>query len=269
MSRSRYVAGLRAVEELLASRSADIRRVYAEYRTPNPRVEAVIGRAREQGVEIQPANRARLQQISGETRHQGIVAEIRRSSSLDEGALRTLVEERLSASPERPLLLLMLDGIQDPHNLGAALRTADAAGVDAVVVPRHGAAGLSPTVSKVAAGAAERVPFATVANVAKVLSWLTEYGVTTIGTSDQAETSLYDCDLAGHTALVMGREHSGLRRIVAERCDQLVSLPMHGSVASLNVSVATGVCLYETLRQRRSTVCHAGEKQHPSRARNE
>lgn len=256
------MAGLRAVEELLANRSSEVRRVYAEYRTPNPRVEAVIARAGEQGIEVQPANRARLQQISGEARHQGIVAEIRRTSTLDESALRTLVENRLSAreSPaavevataaETPLLLLVLDGIQDPHNLGAVLRTADAAGVDAVVVPRHDAAGLTPTVSKVAAGAAERVPFATVANIGKVLAWLTDYGVTIIGTSDKADKSLYDADLARPLALVMGREHSGLRKNVAQRCDSLVSLPMQGTVSSLNVSVATGICLYETLRQRR------------------
>ena len=265
MSKSRFVAGLRAVEELLVNRSSEIRRIFAEYRTPNPRVEAVIARASEQGIEIQPANRARLQQISGEARHQGIVAEIRRTSTLDESALRTLVEKRLSGAsgvalppastgPEEaevPLLLLVLDGLQDPHNLGAVLRTADAAGVDAVVVPRHGAAGLSPTVSKVAAGAAERVPFAAVANVGKVLAWLSDYGVTIIGTSDKAGTTVYDTDLARPLALVMGREHSGLRKNVAERCDNLVSLPMQGTVSSLNVSVATGICLYEALRQRR------------------
>ena len=252
MSKARFVTGLRAVEELLVNRSSEIRRLYAEYRTPNPRVEEVIARAGEQGIEIQPANRARLQQISGEARHQGIVAEIRRTATLDESTLRTLVEKRLSAPAGSPLLLLILDGIQDPHNLGAALRTADAAGVDAVVVPRHGAAGLSPTVSKVAAGAAERVPFAAVANVGKVLAWLAEYGVAIIGTSDKATDSLFDSDLITPLALVMGREHAGLRKNIAERCDQLVSLPMHGAVSSLNVSVATGICLYEVLRQRRT-----------------
>ena len=253
MSKSRFVAGLRAVEQLLVSRTSEIRKVYAEYRTPNPRVEAVIARAAEQGIEIQPANRARLQQISGEARHQGIVAEIRRSTSLDEGALRTLVEERLSATATAPLLLLILDSIQDPHNLGAALRTAEAVGVDAVVVPRHGAAGISPTVSKIAAGAAERVPFASVANIGKVLSWLSEYRVAIVGTSDKASASLFDADLTTPLVLVMGREHSGLRKSIIERCDQIVSLPMHGAVASLNVSVATGICLYEVLRQRRQT----------------
>lgn len=263
MSKARFVTGLRAVEELLMSRSSEIRRLYAEYRTPNPRVEEVIARAGEQGIEIQPANRARLQQISGEARHQGIVAEIRRTATLDESSLRTLIEKRLS-EPVNSLLLLILDGIQDPHNLGAALRTADAAGVDAVVVPRHGAAGLSPTVSKVAAGAAERVPFATVANIGRVLAWLAEYGVAIIGTSDKATDSLFDSDLKKPLALVMGREHSGLRKSVAERCDRLVSLPMHGAVSSLNVSVATGICLYEVLRQRRADspagITHEGDE---------
>lgn len=251
MSGSHYVAGLRAVEQLLATRDADIRRLIAEYRTPNPRVESLVADARARGIEVQSANRARLQQLSGEARHQGVVAEIRRSSQLDEAGLRTLVEARLSQASGEPLLVLVLDGIQDPHNLGACLRTADAAGVDAVVVPRHGAAGMGPTVSKVAAGAAEVLPFAPVGNVGRVLDWLAGYGVMVVGTSDQAETSLFDADLSGPLALVMGREHSGLRRGVAGRCNRLVSLPMRGSVASLNVSVATGICLYEALRQRR------------------
>jgi len=240
---------LRAVEQLLASGSAEVRCVYAEYRTANPRVEALIAKLRDAGIEVHSANRARLRQISGEHRHQGVVAEVRRTILLDESGLRDLVEARLVA--ETPLLLLLLDGVQDPHNLGACLRTADAAGVDAVVVPRHGAAGLGPTVSKVAAGAAETVPFASVANLARVLDWLGDYGVTRIGTSDRAEESLYDVDLRGPVALVMGREEKGLREGIARRCDAQVSLPMQGAIASLNVSVAAGICLYEIVRQRR------------------
>ncbi|MCH8099057.1 MAG: 23S rRNA (guanosine(2251)-2'-O)-methyltransferase RlmB, partial [Proteobacteria bacterium] len=147
-------------------------------------------------------------------------------------------------------LLLVLDGIQEPHNLGACMRTADAAGVDAVIVPRHGAAGLGPTVSKVAAGAAEQLLFAPVANIGRVLAWLTEYGIRVIGTSDKAESSLHEADLTGSVALVMGREHTGLSKRIASRCDTLVSLPMAGVVSSLNVSVATGICLYEIVRQR-------------------
>lgn len=226
-----------------------MRRVFAEYRTANPRVEELIVRARDAGIDVQSANRARLQQISGELRHQGIVAEIRRSTVLDEAGLRSLVEERLADGAA--LLLLVLDGIQDPHNLGACMRTADAAGVDAIVVPRRGAAGLGPAVSKVAAGAAESLPFAQVSNLKKVLDWLQEYGVSCVGTSDRAEKTLFDVELSGSTAFVMGREHTGLGRGVADRCDTLVSLPMLGEVSSLNVSVATGICLYEALRQRR------------------
>lgn len=250
MSKSRYVTGLRAVEQLLAGNAAEVRRICVEYRSANPRVEALVAQAREKGVDVQEANRARLKQMSGEVRHQGIVAEVRRSTQLDEAGLRTLVESRLSETG-RPLLLLVLDGIQDPHNLGACLRTADAAGVDAVVAPRHGAAGLGPTVSKVAAGAAEILPFATVANVGRVLDWFADYGITRIGTSDRAPQSLYDVALDGHVSLVMGREETGLGKAAAARCDQLVSLPTLGQVSSLNVSVATGICLYEALRQRR------------------
>ncbi len=248
---SQYVTGLRAVEQLFATPGAEVRRVFAEYRTANPRVAALIEEAQQRGIEVQAANRARLRQISGEPRHQGIVAEIRRGSVLDEAGLRSLVEARLESDEGRMLLLLVLDGVQDPHNLGACLRTADAAGVDAVVVPRHGAAGLGPTVSKVAAGAAETLPFAAVPSLRRVLDWLASYGVTIVGTSDSGDTSLFDTDLNRPVVFVMGREESGLSKGVATRCDALVSLPMAGVVSSLNVSVATGICLYETLRQRR------------------
>ena len=248
MTKSRYIAGLRAVEQLLAGDTSEIRRIYAEYQTANPRVEAVIRSARQAGIEIQPANRPRLTQISGEARHQGVVAEVRRSTVLDEAGLRALVEQRLEAG--QSLLLLVLDGVQDPHNLGACMRTADAAGADVVVVPRHGAAGLGPAVSKVAAGAAETLPFAAVSNLGKVLDWLGDYGVRRIGTSDRADSGLFDADLDGPVALVMGREHTGLSKATASRCDTLVNLPMRGVVSSLNVSVATGICLYEILRRR-------------------
>ena len=251
MSKPQYVTGLRTVEQLLISGSGDIRQIFAEYQTENPRVQAIIAEARKAGIEIQPANRARLTQISGEARHQGIVAEVRRSTVMDEAALRTMIEERLQQADGGRIVLLLLDGVQDPHNLGACLRTADAAGVDAVVVPRQGAAGLGPTVSKVAAGAAETLPFVPVANLGKVLQWLKDYGVRCIGTSDRADGNLFDADLTGSVALVMGREHTGLSKGITSRCDQLVSLPMQGAVSSLNVSVATGICLYEIVRQNR------------------
>ena len=251
MSKARYVAGLRAVEVLLSRAPAKIVRLFTEYRTANPRVEAVIARANSRGIEIQSANRARLQQISGESRHQGVVAEVERESILDEAGLRTLIENRLTEDDGVPLLLLVLDGIQDPHNLGACLRSADAAGVDAVIVRRHGAAGLGATVSKVAAGAAESMPFASVNNLGKVLTWLREYGVKVVGTSDAAEKTIYDVRLSDHVALVMGGEHAGIGERIAKHCDELMRLPMRGTVSSLNVSVATGICLYEAQRQRR------------------
>ncbi len=250
MSKSHYITGLRAVEQLLATGSSDVRRVYAEYQTANPRVQAVIDLARNSGIDVQAANRARLAQMGGEARHQGVIAEVSRSTLMDEAGLRTLVETRLEAADVEPLLLLVLDGVQDPHNLGACMRTADAAGVDAVIVPRHAAAGLGPTVSKVAAGAAEQLPFATVGNLNRVLGWLADYGVRAIGTSDKADSSLFEADLSGSVALVMGREQTGLSKSISSRCDTLVSLPMEGVVSSLNVSVATGVCLYEIVRQR-------------------
>jgi 23S rRNA (guanosine2251-2'-O)-methyltransferase len=211
---------------LLSTKSDEVRRIFAEYQTANPRVEALIAEANNQGIEIQPANRARLAQISGESRHQGIVAEVRRTTVLDEAGLRSLVERRLQDENGPKLLLLLLDGVQDPHNLGACMRTADAAGVDAIVVPRHGAAGLGSTVSKVAAGAAENLPFASVGNLARVIGWLGDYNVTVLGTSDKGSASLYDTDLDRPLALVMGREHTGLGKRIEGLCDELVSLPM-------------------------------------------
>jgi 23S rRNA (guanosine2251-2'-O)-methyltransferase len=250
MSKSQYVAGLRAVEQLLATKKSDVQRVYAEHQTVNPRVEALINVANDRGIEVQAANRARLAQISGEARHQGIVAEIRRSTLLDEAGLRSLVEEKLQSDGDQKLLLLILDGVQDPHNLGACMRTADAAGVDAIVVPRHGAASLGSTVSKVASGAAESLPFASVGNLARVIGWLKDYGVTVVATSDKGPKSLYESQFDVPLALVMGREHTGLGKRVEGLCDELISLPMQGVVSSLNVSVATGIFLYEINRQR-------------------
>lgn len=253
MSKAHYVTGLRAVEQLLATPDVDVKQLFAEYRSVNPRVTALISNAQARGIPVQPANRARLQQLSGESRHQGVVAQIRRSTVLDEAALRTLVEKRLTEEDGKPLLLLMLDAVQDPHNLGACMRSADAAGVDALLVPRHGAAGLGPTVSKVAAGAAETLPYAAVANLGKTLAWLSDYGVRSVGTSGEANEELFDADLGGPVVLVMGGEHGGISKRIAERCDSLVRLPMLGSVESLNVSVATGVCLFEAVRQRRAS----------------
>ena len=250
MSSSKYVAGLRAVEMLIASNPDKVKRLYVEYQSANPRVKAVIQAAEEKSIEVQSAHRARLQSMSDEARHQGVVAEIGGQRSMDEAGLRSMVEQRLVAVGGNPLLLLVLDSVQDPHNLGACLRSADAAGVDAVVVPRHRAAKLGPTVSKVAAGAAENIPLVAVGNLGRVLDWLTEYGVAIIGTSDGADSTLFDSDLSGPVAIIMGGEHEGLAKGLMGRCTTLVSLPMAGIVESLNVSVATGICLFEAIRQR-------------------
>jgi 23S rRNA (guanosine2251-2'-O)-methyltransferase len=187
-----------------------------------------------------------LERIAGEGRHQGVVARLKGSGTWDERDL----DELLHGLEDAPFLLI-LDGVQDPRNLGACLRGADAAGVHAVIVPRDRSAGLSPTVSKVACGAVERVPLVRVTNLARTLKRLREqHGVWLVGTSGDAEQSLYALDLRGPLGIVMGAEGEGMRRLTREACDHLVHLPMRGGVESLNVSVASGICLYEALRQR-------------------
>jgi len=177
-----------------------------------------------------------------------VVAEYYKAKDYSENDLYDLLDE-LDNERIQPFLLV-LDGVTDPHNLGACLRTADAAGVHAVIAPKDNAASINPTVRKVASGAAEAVPFIAVTNLARTLDSLKERGIWLTGTSDKAQQTLYQADLKGAMALVMGAEGTGIRRLTEERCDFLVSIPMCGQVSSLNVSVATGVCLYEALRQR-------------------
>jgi len=165
------------------------------------------------------------------------------------GAMGEAELERIVGEAERPLVLL-LDCVQDPNNLGAILRTAEAAGVDVVVAPRDKAVGITETVRRVSVGAADRVPFVQVTNLVRAMKWLKENGVWLVGTSDRAEQSLYELDLAGPVGIVMGSEEKGMRRLTEESCDFLASIPMSGQVGCLNVSVATGVCLFEAVRQR-------------------
>lgn len=197
------------------------------------------------GVPLHHAPGRQLEKLAGSSHHQGVVVRYNGAAPRDEQDLEVLLD-----GLERPPLLLVLDQVQDPHNLGACLRTADGAGVDAVIAPRDRAVGLTPTVHKIASGAAQTVPFVQVGNLARVLKALKQRGVWLVGTDDTGEQSLYEADLAGPTALVMGAEDTGLRRLTREACDFLVHLPMHGTVSSLNVSVATGIALYETVRQR-------------------
>ena len=253
MSKSNYVIGLRAIEQLLANKNSEIKNFFAEYQSENKRLQSIIKSANTMGIEVKPANRSRLSQICGDSLHQGVVAEVRRKLINNEFDLRTMIEERLSNEKDKPLFLLMLERIQDPHNLGACIRTADAAGVDAIIIGQDNSASIGPTASKVAAGAAEQIPVITVKNLGKVLNWMGDYGIERIGTSDAAAESLYEIDHKGAVILIMGHEHSGISKMITSRCDKLARIPMHGSISSLNVSVATGVCLFEFIRKRAAT----------------
>ena len=196
------------------------------------------------GRKLHQADSERLRQLAGHDRHQGVVA------FAEPASLARNVAELLDSLGGKKPLILILDGVTDPHNLGACLRVADGAGADAIVVPKDRSAQLNSTVSKVASGAAETMPFVAVTNLARSMRELQEAGVWLIGTSDDATKSLYEVDLTGPVAIVMGAEGEGMRRLTKETCDELVSIPMLGAVESLNVSVASGICLYEATRQR-------------------
>jgi 23S rRNA (guanosine2251-2'-O)-methyltransferase len=243
------VYGLHAVRAVLARRPQDVARLAIAAGRDDARIRELRELASARG--IRPASVAAvvLDQETGGAAHQGVVAEVRPSVTLDENGLLDLVV----AAPA-PTLVLVLDGVSDPHNLGACLRTADAAGALAVIAPRDRAAGLTPAVRKVAAGAAETTPFAQVTNLARTLSDLKAAGLWIVGTDPGADLDLFAADLGGPLAIVMGSEGRGLRRLTRERCDFCVRLPLAGAVASLNVSVAAGIVLYEALRQRRPAV---------------
>jgi len=210
---------------------------------PGPRLQRLVDLARAAEVEVHTESRAALTRLCGTEKHQGCLLKTHESAS-------TMDFKTCLLGVHQGTLLLVLDGIQDPHNLGACLRTADACGVDAVIIPRDRAVKVNATVRKVAAGGAESVPVIEVTNIARSLKDLKQAGVWIFGTTDMAEDSFYDHDYGGPVALVMGAEGTGLRRLTRESCDHLVKLPMLGQVENLNVSVATGVCLYEILRSR-------------------
>jgi len=246
MSDEALVFGLHSVRTLLQQRPERASKLLLQKGRDDARVNEIAQLARAASIKIEYRDVAELDRLAAGDRHQGACLQMRPAAVLGEGALDELLEP-LAVPP----LLLVLDGVQDPHNLGACLRTADAAGAHAVIVPRDRAAGLSPTVRKVASGAAETVPLIQVVNLARTLRWLKERNIWLIGTDDEAPKSLYETDLRGPMAIVLGAEGPGLRRLTRESCDALVSIPMLGTVESLNVSVATGVVLYEALRQRR------------------
>lgn len=243
-----FAYGLHAVEELLRQQPRAVRCLWLLKGRDDRRMQALLKLADAAGVELRRATRARLDEMAA-GRHQGVLAEL--GSTAAPADVRWSEEELKAAVSNNPsALLLVLDGVTDPHNLGACLRSADAAGVTAVVTPKDNAADITAVVRKVACGATETVPLVRVTNLARTLAMLKEAGVWIYGTAGDATQSLYACDFAGPVALVMGAEGEGMRRLTRERCDFLLSLPMAGSVSSLNVSVATGVCLFEVRRQR-------------------
>lgn len=245
MSDLEKVYGVHAVEALLRHHPRRVKRLWLAEGRQDPRIQALLGLAEEHRVPIGQRERRELDEWA-EGVHQGVVAEVSPSQVWGENLLDELLE-RGEGTP----LLLALDGVTDPHNLGACLRTADAAGVQAVIVPKDKSATLNATVRKVACGAAEVIPLVAVTNLSRTLEKLQKKGLWVVGTAGEADKELYDLDLTGPTVLVMGAEGKGMRRLTRERCDFLARLPMAGSVSSLNVSVATGVCLFEALRQRR------------------
>ena len=244
MSGRRVVYGLHAVTAALKRRPGAVFEVFLDARRSDPRARRVADLARAAAVRTHESDAQKLDGFASGGRHQGVVAFI------DETGLAASLDEVLGALVE-PAFLLVLDGVEDPHNLGACLRVADAMGVHAILAPKDRAAGLNATVRKVASGAAESVPFIAVTNLARTLRELKDKGIWVVGTHANGAGSLFDAKFCGPLALVLGAEADGLRRLTRETCDELVSIPMSGHVDSLNVSVAAGICLYEARRQRR------------------
>lgn len=245
MAEGEWVAGLHGVRAALLHGADAVVGVWYDSGRRDRRLHDLLTLARQARVPLHPVERAELDRLSRGANHQGAAAQVLIPAALDESAL-----ERLLDGLTGPPLLLVLDGVQDPHNLGACLRAADGAGAQAVVAPRDRSVGLTPTVCKVASGAAGQVPYVQVTNLSRCLERLRERGVWVVGCAGEAAASLYAVDLAGPLALVLGGEANGLRRLTREHCDELVSLPMRGHVESLNVAVTAGVVLYEALRQR-------------------
>ena len=248
MSKASRLFGLHAVKAVLLHQAERVHALWIQDSRHDRRLEQLIALAQTHGIAPQPASRHELDRLAGGSRHQGVVVAVETPHMRSGKALPDFLD-RL----ETPPFLLVLDGVQDPHNLGACLRCADAAGVDAVIVPRDRAVGLTPVVVKVACGAAETMPVFAVANLARALKLLKERGVWIYGGAGQAEHSLYDADLRGSLALVLGGEGQGIRRLTRELCDDLLHIPMDGQVESLNVSVAVGIFLFEARRQRRGS----------------
>ncbi len=244
--RLQWLIGIHPVASALESGKHSINRLVLAREAHNPRVTELEELARKQGIKIERNSRRELDRVAEGERHQDVLAEFTASNNWTEADLPRLLEQ-IEGTP----LILVLDGVQDPHNLGACLRTAEAAGVQLVIVPKDKSASLTPVARRAAAGAAEMLDIVVITNLARVLRLLKESGIWLAGAADDATQEIYQVDLKGPLALVMGSEGKGIRRLTAELCDYQVRIPMAGSVSSLNVSVATGVCLFEIIRQRR------------------
>ena len=238
------VFGLHAVQSLFEASPERVRELHVQKGRTDKRINALVDQARQQGVAVKFVERSRLD-AKADGVHQGIMARVSAARVYREEDLEDILDD-LNVAP----FLLILDGVTDPHNLGACLRTADAAGVQAIIAPKDKSASLNATATKVACGAADNVPLIQVTNLARTMAWLKERGIWIIGTAGEGSTSVYQSDLKGPLALVMGAEGKGMRRLTRDLCDVLISIPMAGAVSSLNVSVATGVCLFEAVRQR-------------------
>ena len=246
-STPKVLFGFHAVGVRLKTAPQSVIEIYYEPTRRDARMRQFIERAKEAGVRLIEADGLRLSKLAGSHGHQGVAARVEavvQQRSLDE------LLDQLEADGVANPLLLVLDGVTDPHNLGACLRVADGAGAHAVIAPKDHAVGINATVAKVASGAAETVPYFMVTNLARTLTELKERNIWVIGTSGDADKTLYQVDLKGPVALVLGAEGPGMRQLTRKTCDALVRIPMMGAVESLNVSVASGVCLYEALRQR-------------------
>lgn len=243
---SEHIHGWHAVLAALQHAPERVKRVWLDAKRGGPRPQAVIDAARAAHIPLERVSAAELDALSDGAHHQGVVAESSAPVQASGDFNHFVTQIKADA------FVLVLDGVQDPHNLGACLRNADAAGVQAVIVPRDNSAPVSAVTRKAASGAAEVVPIFAVANLARALDQLKEAGVWLVGADGEAEQSLYDLDLRGPLAWVLGGEGRGLRRLTRERCDFLARIPMAGTVASLNVSVAAGICLFEARRQRQS-----------------
>jgi len=240
--------GIHAVTSMLKRQPEQIIELKLLENRDDEKIQYIVSSAEQLGLKLSYVERDQLDDLAGEGVHQGVVAICKPLKAYTDSWLMAMLEQT-----EQPLLVI-LDGVTDPHNLGACLRTADAAGAHAVIVPKDKSASLNATVRKVACGAAEVMPLVMVTNLARTMKELQQAGIWVIGTAGEADQSLYQSDLKGPVALVMGAEGKGMRRLTREQCDQLVKLPMAGEVSSLNVSVATGVCLYEAVRQRQLSV---------------